>query len=401
MLHAAAQHSRDDCVKLLLAKGVSALAIDAQGRSALQLACLEDNYHYSQDLTVRTMLTNGGWLSELAFDCLLNACIAGNATRLELLLENASNSSSSSCSSAISDLVSGTTAEGYYTLLHAAAAWGRLQCVGILLRYGLSASGLTATDKSSAALAAIDDDQLPAQLQREGVKRAAASDRQAVVLLLLRSGAAVETGMMQHDCYSKAVQQCVQQQRQHMAAQTPAALLLADLVYRSGSVSFSNGSSSSDAAQQQGVTDAAHATAKQHIVRVQLVHASTGEIAHEVYTIDTTLLAALHTQRGESGVNVLASMLVAPSSWGVAATTTDAAVGTVKYLQYDDDVDFSISGFECVLQYYYTASVQGATSGAADIDKLQATLQAAQFFGLDRLAAAAKEFAQASGVIVQ
>jgi ankyrin repeat protein len=146
MLHAAALHSRDDCVKLLLAKGVSAVALDAQGRSALQLACLDDNY-YSQVPTVSTLLTNGGWLPELAFDCLLNACIAGDAARLELLLEHASNSndtssSSSSSSSVISDLVNRTAAGGEYTLLHAAAAWGRLQCVGILLRQGLDVSGL-------------------------------------------------------------------------------------------------------------------------------------------------------------------------------------------------------------------------------------------------------------------
>eukprot|EP00953_Heterococcus_sp_UTEX-ZZ885_P027841 14890-Heterococcus_DN1.PRE.3 len=409
MLHAAAQHSRDDCVKLLLAKGVSAVALDAQGRSALQLACLDDNY-YSQVPTVSTLLTNGGWLPELAFDCLLNACIAGDAARLELLLEHASNSSdtsssSSSSSSVISDLVNCTVAGGEYTLLHAAAAWGRLQCVGILLRQGLDVSGLTGADKSPAALATVE--QLPRLLQREGVQRAAASDRQAVVLLLLRSGAAVETDVMHYDCYNKALQQYMQELRQQLATQTQAATVLADHVYRSSGVSISAGSgnSSSNAAQQQRRTEAAKATAKQHIVRVQLVHASTGEGAHEVYAIDTTLLAALHTQRGESGASVLANMLAASSWWGAAAAATvsgtTAAAASIKHLQYDDDLDFSELGFECVLQYYYTASVQGATSGAVDIDKLQATLQAAQFFGLDQLAASAKEFAKGSGIIIQ
>eukprot|EP00953_Heterococcus_sp_UTEX-ZZ885_P010942 6350-Heterococcus_DN1.PRE.4 len=78
-------------------------------------------------------------------------------------------------------------------------------------------------------------------------------------------------------------------------------------------------------------------------------------------------------------------MLVAPTSWSsavAAAGSTTTAGGTtaadmVKHLQYGEDVDFSELGFECVLQYYYTASVQSATNGAADIDKLQATLQAA------------------------
>jgi BTB/POZ domain len=82
----------------------------------------------------------------------------------------------------------------------------------------------------------------------------------------------------------------------------------------------------------------------------------------------------------------------------ITATTT---ADTVIHLQYDDDVDFSELGFECMLQYYYTASVQGATYGMVDTDRLQATLQAAQFFGLDKLAAAAKDFAKASGVIIQ
>jgi ankyrin repeat protein len=414
LLHAAALYSRDDCVKLLLAAGVSAAALDAEGRSALQLACL----HRSQS-TVCALLNNGGWLPELAFDCLLNACIAGDATRLELLLEHASksrsssnsnnssssstSSSNSSSSSAITDLVSGTTAEGEYTLLHAAAAWGRLQCVGILLRHRVSASGLTGAGKSPAALAAAGIDEVPAQLQREGVKRPAGAERQKVVLLLLRSGAAVETDLMCYDCYSGAVQQRIQELEQQLAAQTEAVTLLAVNAYRSDGVAItaSSTNNSSDTEQQQRRADTADVTAKQHIARVQLMHATTGERAHTVYTIDTKLLAALHTLRGETGVSVLANMLVAPSSWGAAASTAGAAANAVKYLQYNDDVDFSELGFECVLQYYYTASVQGATSGAVDIDKLQATLQAAQFFGLDNLAAAAKDFAKASGVIIQ
>eukprot|EP00953_Heterococcus_sp_UTEX-ZZ885_P010941 6350-Heterococcus_DN1.PRE.3 len=274
-------------MKLLLAKGVSAVALDAQGRSALQLACLYDDP--SKLSTVSTLLSSGGWLPDLGFDCLLNSCIAGDPACFELLLEHASNTSSSSgsssnsSSSAISDLVSGTTAGSDYTLLHAAAAWGRLQCVGILLRYGLDASGLSATGKTPAALAASGSDRLPEQLRREGFERPARSKRQKVVLLLLRSGAAVETDMMCYDCYSKAVQQCMQEQQQQLVAQAQALTLLADKAYRSCrvtvTVSSSSSSSSNDdtVTQQQGLTGAVDATAKQHIVSVQLVHASTGE----------------------------------------------------------------------------------------------------------------------------
>jgi hypothetical protein len=77
-----------------------------------------------------------------------------------------------------------TTAEGAYTVLHAAAAWGRLQCVGMLLRYGYAAGVLSAAGESLAALAALDHDQLPQQLDCDGIERPAGQERQKVVLLL-------------------------------------------------------------------------------------------------------------------------------------------------------------------------------------------------------------------------
>jgi Ankyrin repeat len=398
LLHAAAVHKKADCMQLLVAKGASTTALDAQGQSALQLASL-----YCGALAVRALLRSGDWMPELGFECLLNASIAYDPACLELLLKRERESSSSSSSS---DLSSRTTAQGMCTLLHAAAAWGRQVSVGMLLRYGCAVGALSATGKSPAALAAADDDQLPAQLQRTGILRPAVPARQQVVLQLLRSGEEIEAAAMTpaHGVYNSAVQQFVLELQQRLAAQTEALTVLADNAYRSGAdvnIAAISNSSLDALQQQQTIATDASGTAQQYIVSVQLMHATTGERARAVYTIDTKLLAALHTQRGETGASVLASMLVAPSSWGAAATTTDAVVDTVKYLQYDDDVDFSESRFECVLQYYYTASVQGATSGAVDIDKLQATLQAAQFFGLDQLAAAAKEFAKASGITVQ
>jgi ankyrin repeat protein len=61
MLHAAALRGKDDCMQLLLAKGVSPVALDAKGRSALQLASL-----YCRELAVRTLLRSGGWCLSLA-----------------------------------------------------------------------------------------------------------------------------------------------------------------------------------------------------------------------------------------------------------------------------------------------------------------------------------------------
>jgi Ankyrin repeats (3 copies) len=386
-------------MQLLIAKGASTVALDAQGRSALQLACL-----HCGELAVRTLLANGGWISVLGFDCLLTACLVNKPACLSLLLEHtvggtsSNSSSSSSSSSATTDINRPIVTAGGYTALHAAAAWGRLQCVGMLLRYGYAAGALCITGASPAALAAASS--VPAQLRREGLVRSVEADRQAVVLLLLRSGCPIQM-------YSGAVQQFVRELQQQLVMQVQAVRVLANSAYcGSGDDAVSASSASSSAVATAANANAnATAAARQHIVRVQLVHASTGQRAHQVYTIDTTLLAALHTQRGETGVSVLANMLVAPSGWGAAATTATVSesttAGTVKYLQYDDDVDFSELGFECVLQYYYTAIIQGATYGMVDTDRLQATLQAAQFFGLDKLAAAAKEFAKASGVIVQ
>jgi hypothetical protein len=221
---------------------------------------------------------------------------------------------------------------------------------------------------------------------------------------------------MQSNTYSSAVQQFVTEMQQQLATQVQAVAVLANSAYRDSSGDTTSAGSSAVATTTTTTAAADVLTAaQQRIARVQPVHASTGQRGHQLYTIDTELLATLHTQRGETGVNVLCNMLVAPPGWSTGAaitcatvantaatsTTTSTAADTVKYLQFDEGVDYSELGFECVLQYYYTAIVQGATYGTVDTEKLRATLQAAQFFSLDTLAAAAKQFAQDSGVPVQ
>jgi hypothetical protein len=62
--------------------------------------------------------------------------------------------------------------------------------------------------------------------------------------------------------------------------------------------------------------------------------------------------------------------------------------------------DFDETGFECAIEHYYAATVQSVTKGMLDIDKLQSTLQAAQFFSLNKLAAEAKHWAAVCGVTV-
>eukprot|EP00953_Heterococcus_sp_UTEX-ZZ885_P008108 4869-Heterococcus_DN1.PRE.2 len=62
--------------------------------------------------------------------------------------------------------------------------------------------------------------------------------------------------------------------------------------------------------------------------------------------------------------------------------------------------DFDETGFECAIEYYYAAKVEGVTKGLLDIDRLQSALQAAQFFSLNKLAAEAKDWAAVCGVTI-
>jgi hypothetical protein len=56
--------------------------------------------------------------------------------------------------------------------------------------------------------------------------------------------------------------------------------------------------------------------------------------------------------------------------------------------------DFTEEGFASVIEYLYTGAVVGVTCGILDCDKLQATLQAAQYFNLTMLDKAARSWAQ-------
>ena len=63
--------------------------------------------------------------------------------------------------------------------------------------------------------------------------------------------------------------------------------------------------------------------------------------------------------------------------------------------------DFTEQGFASIIECLYTGVVVGVTCGVLDCDKLQATLQAAQYFNLTILDTAARSWAQASGVTVE
>jgi Ankyrin repeats (3 copies) len=155
MLHTAAMNSRADCVPQLVEKGVT--AVDARGRSALQLACL-----YSDAATVQALIDSGGWLDSHGIACMLNATISGQHEFVTALIKRGVD-----CTAAIDD--SG------YTLLHAAAAYARQKCLDTLLQHVGDAKALT-TDGVSVLDVAFGHE-LPAVFIRDGVKRPEWCDR--------------------------------------------------------------------------------------------------------------------------------------------------------------------------------------------------------------------------------
>eukprot|EP00953_Heterococcus_sp_UTEX-ZZ885_P036813 18952-Heterococcus_DN1.PRE.2 len=95
-------------------------------------------------------------------------------------------------------------------------------------------------------------------------------------------------------------------------------------------------------------------------------------------------------------------MLAPADSWGATGTTeTPALTDTgIRAISYDGD-DFTEEGFASLIEYLYTGAVASVTCGTLDCDKLQATLQAAQYFNLDSLDTAARKWAERSGVAIE
>jgi hypothetical protein len=62
--------------------------------------------------------------------------------------------------------------------------------------------------------------------------------------------------------------------------------------------------------------------------------------------------------------------------------------------------DFNETGFDCIIEYYYGAKVEGVTKSVIDESKLKSTLVAARFFSLEKLVTEAKQWAAACGVTV-
>jgi Ankyrin repeats (many copies) len=270
------------------------LALDAQGASALQLACL-----YSDTDTVQLLLDSGAWLDDLASACMLNAAIAGNPDTMTVL-----------CARGVSYSVAIDDA-GASTLLHAAAAYGRLECVSLLLQHGCDVEALSSDDVS--ALDMVLTTELPATLKRTRIKRPAWSDRKATAALLLHHGAdyAAYNVVSSEQC-TELLQEYIGELREQNA--------------QLHSVLSTHVRGLCSAAE---VVDAQLSTT----IRVQLVDAATGDKSKRVYTLDTALLTKLHEATAPSSASVLLSML-SPVEGAVSVDAhTDA--DDIKLLTYD------------------------------------------------------------------
>jgi ankyrin repeat protein len=232
---------------------------------------------------------------------MLNATISGNFDTLTLLKERGV-----SCNNVI-DNASG------YTLLHAAAAYGRHECAGMLMRHGYTAVAL-ATNRESAVDVALAS-RLPNVLKRDNITRPEWPARAATVLMLLKSGCDYDVSSIKdNDEYAAVVKQYYDELREASVKQQQLLQLHAAGTY-----------SVNDDKSHLEFTNTT-------TVQVQLVNADTKENSSIVYTLDSTLLAKLHALTVDSNTSILLNMLIPPESWGVTNTnTSDTIVRTLSY----------------------------------------------------------------------
>jgi Ankyrin repeats (many copies)/Ankyrin repeat len=331
LLHTAAMHNRADCIPLLLAKGVSPTALDTECRSALQLACLNRDTD-----TVQLLLNSGAWLSSLAAACMLNAAIAGAVDTLVVLSERGASYT------IVTDAAAGNT------LLHAAAAYGRLVCVTALLQHGCDATALNNAGYSTVDMALADE--LPDELLREGIQRAGWSGERSCAMLLLQRGSSYDAAALgENDGCGELLREYVTQLREQTAQQQQVLQAYASSAVSSSTVTTTDTGVSSSATGQGNTTVAVAAAAAaaapiaavvaaaavDNAMKVQLVNATTGEKSKRVYTLDAVLMSRLRAQAAESTANnVLLSMLVPKEGW---SATSGSSSDNAKLLSHDGE----------------------------------------------------------------
>jgi Ankyrin repeats (many copies) len=303
LLHSAAQHSRADCVPLLLAAGVDPTAVSNNGCTALRLACNDCDLN-----TVQLIVQAGGWHAQFAAECLARAIVKHKPEVLELLYE------------AEAAVIGDASTHDYclpkgLSLMHVAAAARSLSCAEALVRHGAAADAVITSDNSTASaditgLSPLDllvlkgptwsllrTEPAPAQLTAAEFGRFA--------LLLLSCGATIKHSAMsaqEYSCFAGAIQQHAARLQRQLRKKTAVAAVHSAACYDQ----YAGGSSD----------------APPKIVKVQLVHTDTQQLGARVYTIDTELLAQLLSVDAAAAT---ATVTVTTASDNATTVSTDTA----------------------------------------------------------------------------
>eukprot|EP00953_Heterococcus_sp_UTEX-ZZ885_P025369 13788-Heterococcus_DN1.PRE.2 len=346
LLHTAAAQNRSECIPLLMEKGVDVTALDDSCKSALQLAC-----QYTDKDTVQLLLDHGAWDDDLYIECVLAAVAADNAAVLHLLNQH--------CEGEVDEVFVSATDE---CLLHAAAAWGKPRCVALLLfeeayDYGgeeVNAEGRNALDFACAA-------ELPESLRSFNIPRA-------------------DWSLAGNERYAEVTAEHMVNLKFKLYARDDVLAAHADNNTVAAAVAAPAAAIATAPAAAAAVATAALVSSNA-VKKFQLVNADTGAKGKRVYTNDSALLAKLHTVHayGEFALDV-----------NFTAALQNADVTPVSY----KESDFTEQGFDCVMEYLYTAKVDNVTYGFIDKDKFRAALQCADFLGVVGLDESANEWAE-------
>ena len=329
VMHVAAKGGKADCVAELLQANVDLAAENWHRFTALQLACLHGNLRTTQLLLNRAHPDEAELIK-----CAYYAAAGGQYDTLQMLVQDHS--------------VSIEATHHGWSLLHAAASYHRLNCVGYLLSIGASANELS-HGCTVMELAFEDQDRLSVTVSgvsRPFGKHSAFSTqrRDAIVSLLLTHGAEIDESSTRQECtccgdsHDTAPDHVPDYARKLRAElqQKDAALRLLHNYMQEASTTRSL------YADQPGHMQV-HDTERGSTIKLQLVHARTGHLGEKVYSLNLALLTDLHRNSGGETPSVLINMIQPPegfSSTEAASSMTSTQPATsrtvpVKLLQYD------------------------------------------------------------------
>jgi Ankyrin repeats (many copies) len=206
-----------------------------------------------------------------------------------------------------------------YTLLHAAAAYGRLECAGLLIRHGCDVS-----TQSTGGASAVDiafELEVPAVFERDGIAIESWESCKATALLLLQHGCGYNANDTSDNAvFAAVIAQYLDELRERTTKQQEILQ-----VYTANTYSTTSTAASERYHCAQSVDDTT--------LQIQLVHADTGVISSNIYTIKMKLLSKVHAATARQSASILLNMLVPPESWGVRSTNTSPT--DARLISYD------------------------------------------------------------------